>query len=231
MRYALCFHDLRLSEGARLPELVDGLRAYMAGVPLTCHLIADADPDASKEPLRYFRDGIRSGELELVFHGISHRCAEGSGKRWVWYHKNQAEFLGADFDAGLNEFRFRRLQEILGVRLGICPPCWIAEKAGWEFLQGLNPLFLESLFQLWQGRRRRLSPVISLGSDSNRELILLRTGARAIAFASRLLRAERLRLVVHPVDYRNPESMAFLHSRLKSLQASGYQPVLQRNLL
>lgn len=231
MRYALCFHDLRLSEGMQLPKLVDGLRTYMAGIPLTCHLIADADPDASEDALRYFRDGIRSGELELVFHGISHRCAEGTGKPWVWYHKNQAEFLGADFDAGLNAFRFRRLQEILGVRLGICPPCWIAEKAGWEFLRSLNPLFLEGMLQLQQGNVRRLSPVISLGSERSRELILLRIVARAIAFASRFFSAERLRLVVHPVDYRNPKSMAFLHSRVNLLQASGYQPVLQRDLL
>jgi hypothetical protein len=228
-RMAVCLHDVRLSQGPLIGEAIGGLRALLGPRPITCHLIADAEPGSHGETLRYLKSEIAAGRVEVVFHGVAHRCAPGTVRWLSWYHHDEAEFLGG-FDSDLNRSRYRQLGADLGTDLGICPPCWLAGKSGWSFMESLSPPFLEGLLTIGFAGRRAFSPVISLGSRSRLDLFFLKLIASAVAAAAGRLRRDRIRLVIHTTDLDSAKSMEFFKAKYARLEAQGYRAVLQGQL-
>ena len=74
------------------------------------------------------------------------------------------------------------------------------------------------------------SPVVSLGSGAKVDLFFLRKLASATAALSRLLKLDRVRVVVHAVDLSNAESMDYFQENYESLLNDGYRPVLLGDL-
>ncbi len=210
--------------------MIRGLRRRFGVEPVTCHLIVDVDP-AAGEAWEFLRGECAAGTLEVVFHGSTHCCPQGTARWLAWYHKNQAEFLGRGFDAEVNARRYRALNAGLGHTAAICPPCWLAGREGRAFLVGLMPAYLEFMFSLQVGGRRSFSPVVGLGGLTPSELFFLRAFSGGMRHFASWVGARRLRLVVHPVDLENERSLRHLEHCFTVLAGRGYRPVLQADLL
>jgi hypothetical protein len=190
----------------------------------------DMDVSNDDETFYYLKEEVKNKQLEIVFHGVSHQCPIGTGKYFSWYHKNQAEFLSKSFQEDLNRFRYNKLNEILQIKTGICPPCWIAIPAGWKFIKSLSPLYFEKLLSINKKSKRSFSLPISMGSDNKNELYFLRILASLISTTAILFNHKRLRLVVHTIDLSNIDSITFFHHLYFKLISKGFLPVLQKEL-
>jgi len=230
-KVALCIHDLRASDGKRIVETIKTTREFLKLVPITIHLVMDIDVSNDDETFHYLKKEVKNKQLEIVFHGISHQCPIGTGKYFSWYHKYQAEFLSNTFQTDINRDRYIKLNEILQIKTGICPPCWIATPAGWRFIKSLSPLYIEKLLSINYKRKRSFSLPVSLASDNKRELYFLKILASLISTTVILFNHKRLRLVVHNIDIPNIDSMTFFRYKYNILISKGFFPVLQKELV
>jgi hypothetical protein len=230
-KVALCIHDLRASDGKRIVETIKTTREFFKLVPITIHLVMDIDVSNDDETFHYLKKEVKNKQLEIVFHGISHQCPIGTGKYFSWYHKYQAEFLSNTFQTDINRDRYIKLNEILQIKTGICPPCWIATPAGWRFIKSLSPLYIEKLLSINYKRKRSFSLPVSLASDNKRELYFLKILASLISTTVILFNHKRLRLVVHNIDIPNIDSMTFFRYKYNILISKGFFPVLQKELV
>lgn len=230
-KVALCIHDLRASDGKRIVETIKTTREFFKLVPITIHLVMDIDISNDDETFHYLKKEVKNKQLEIVFHGISHQCPIGTGKYFSWYHKYQAEFLSNTFQTDINRDRYIKLNEILQIKTGICPPCWIATPAGWRFIKSLSPLYIEKLLSINYKRKRSFSLPVSLASDNKRELYFLKILASLISTTVILFNHKRLRLVVHNIDIPNIDSMTFFRYKYNILISKGFFPVLQKELV
>jgi hypothetical protein len=229
-KVALCIHDIRASDGKKIVETIKSVREFFKSGPITIHLVMDIDVNNDDETFRYLKKEVDRNQLEIVFHGVSHQCPVGTGKLFSWYHKYQAEFISNTFQADINKLRYNKLNEILQVNTGICPPCWIAIPAGWKFIKSLSPLYFEKLLSINYKNKRYFSLLISLGSDNKNELYFLRILASLIATTAILFNHTRLRLVVHTIDLSNIDSITFSQHKYYTLISKGFSPVLQKEL-
>lgn len=229
-KVALCIHDIRASDGKKIVETIKSVREFFKSGPITIHLVMDIDVSDDDETFRYLKKEVEHKQLEIVFHGVSHQCPVGTGKYFSWYHKYQAEFISNTFQADINKLRYNKLNEILQIKTGICPPCWIAIPTGWKFIKSLSPLYIEKLFSINFKSKRYFSLPISLGSDNKNELYFLRILASLISTTAIFFNHMRLRLVVHTIDLSNIESITFFRHKYYALISKGFFPVLQKEL-
>jgi hypothetical protein len=230
-KVALCIHDLRASDGGKIIGAIKSVRGLFKTSTITIHLVIDKDMNSDDETFRYLKEEIEHKQLEIVFHGVSHQCPTGTGKCFSWYHKYQAEFLSNIFQADVNKFRYNRLNEIFQIRTGICPPCWIASTAGWEFIRSLSPLYIEKLLSVNFSSKCFISFPISLASDNKKELYFLKGLVSVISTIAILFNHNRLRFIIHTIDLSNIDSITFLQHKYCKLILNGFSPVLQKELL
>lgn len=230
-RYALSLHDLKVSGGdetvAKIRRVIERFR-----VPLAVHLVFDEELDPGSSLARFLTGRINEGMLEIVFHGLSHRCPEYTGRLTSFYHKYQAEYL-LDSEKLRDNTRemYEDVTDFTGTNTGICPPCWIACRNNLGFFRRLKPVFVESLLSMDFDGTVFFSPVISLGSVRRGELVFLRAGARLMYLVSLLSRKTRLRVAVHECDLELESSLEFFSRMLRSLEDKGFRPVFMRGLL
>jgi hypothetical protein len=230
-KVALCIHDLRSSDGQRIVETIKTVREFFKSGPITIHLVMDMDVSDDDEIFHYLKKEVKNKQLEIVFHGISHQCPIGTGKYFSWYHKYQAEFLSNSFQTEINRVRYKKLNEILQIKTGICPPCWIAIPAGWRFMKSLSPLYIEKLISINYKTKHYFSLPISLASDNKNELHFLKVFASIITNIATLFNNKRVRFVVHTIDISNIDTMTFFRHNYNILISKGFLPVLQNELV
>jgi hypothetical protein len=230
-KVALCIHDLRASDGNRIIETFQSIREFFKSGPVTIHLVMDTDVSDEDETFRYLKREVEQKQLEIVFHGVTHKCPAGTGKIFSWYHKYQAEFLSYTFQADINKLRYNRLNELLQSKTGICPPCWIAIPAGWKFIKSLSPLYLEKLLSIEYKSKHYFSLPISLASHKKNELFFLKILASLISITAIILNHARIRLVIHTIDLSLNDSITFFRHKYYKLISKGFSPVLQKELI
>ncbi|MCJ7448265.1 MAG: hypothetical protein MUO72_11265 [Bacteroidales bacterium] len=229
-KVALCIHDLRVSDREKIVETIKSVREFFKSGPITIHLVMDKDVSGDDETFRFLKKEVDNKQLEIVFHGVSHQCPVGTGKLFSWYHKYQAEFISNTFQAEVNKFRYNKLNEILQIKTGICPPCWIAIPTGWKFIKSLSPLYFEKLLSINYKSKRYFSLPISMGSENKNELYFLKILVSFISTIAILFNHPRLRFVVHTIDLSNKESIKFFRQKYFTLILKGFSPVLQKEL-
>jgi hypothetical protein len=180
---------------------------------------------------RKLKEEVDNKQLEIVFHGVTHLCPVGTWRLFAWYHKYQAEFTSKTYSAGINRSRYNQLNEILQIKTGICPPCWIASRDGWKFITSLIPLYYEKLLSLNFEGKYVFSLPVSLASDSKTELIFLRLLASLIEMTAGIFNQSRLRFVIHTIDLSNNDSVTFLYNKYSRLKLKGFIPVLQKDIV
>jgi hypothetical protein len=230
-KFALCIHDLRASDEEKISETISFVRKIFNTGPVTIHLIMDEDVNSEDETFLKLRKEVESGQLEIVFHGIAHSCAPGTGRFLAWYHKNEAEFLSNFFDAKINRVRYNRLKEMLQTDTGFCPPCWISGRDGRKFIKSLYPSYTENLLSITAKKKHLFSLPVSLASCDRNELVFLRLLASLISAAAVVLNHSRLRLVIHTIDLDQKSSVDFFVKKYLLLRSKGFLPVLQRDLI
>jgi hypothetical protein len=230
-KIALCIHDLRASDGGKIVETIKSVRELFKTGTITIHLVIDKDMNGDDEIFRYLKEEVEHKQLEIVFHGVSHQCPAGTGKLFSWYHKNQAEFLSNTFQADVNRFRYDNLNEILQIKTGICPPCWIASMAGWKFIKSLSPLYFEKLLSVNFNGKCFFSLPVSLASDNKKELYFLKVLVSLISTIAILFNHNRLRFIIHTIDLPNIDSIVFFQHKYYKLISNGFSQVLQKELI
>lgn len=225
----MALHDLRISEGCKNIAIIEGLRRRFR-IPLTIHLICDAELPIHPELSAYLQDLTHSGGLEIVFHGLRHTCSKDVASLGAFYHKHQAEYL--DNDAGhqaATKRTFRALAHLLQRESGICPPCWLATRENHAVFRALNPLYIETLLSLHFQDKRITSPVLSLGSPNGVEIFFLKKLAGAIFWSSALFGLNRVRIVIHTCDLASG-SLPFFEAMIAKFNLRGFKPALLREL-
>lgn len=230
-KVALCIHDLRVSDREKIAETIKSVRECFKTGPVTLHLVIDEDFSNHDETFHFLKKEIDSGQLEIVFHGISHICPVGTARLFSWYHKYQAEFLSNTFKAELNKLRYNKLNETFQIKAGICPSCWIAVPAGWKFIKGLSPLYFEKLLSIYYKDERYFSIPISMASNNKNELFFLRILMSFITTFVILFNHRRLRFVIHTIDLTVEDSVIFFRQKYFRLISKGFSPVLQKELI
>jgi hypothetical protein len=230
-KVALCLHDIRASDGNKIIDTIKNFREFFKTGPITIHLVMDIDLTDDDETFHNLKKEVEHKQLEIVFHGVSHQCPVGTGKLFSWYHKYQAEFLSNAFQSDTNEFRYNKLNRLLQIKTGFCPPCWIANRAGWKFIKSLSPLYIEKLLFIISESKRHFSLPVSMGSDKKNELFFLRILASLNSATAILFNHKRLRFVVHTLDLSNIDSLTFFQNKYNSLISKGFFPVLQKELV
>jgi hypothetical protein len=230
-KVALCIHDLRVSDREKIVETIKNIRECFKTGPVTIHLVIDEDVSSDNETFRFLKKEIDSGQLEIVFHGVSHICPVGTAKLFSWYHKYQAEFLSNSFQAEVNKLRYNKLNEIFQIKAGICPSCWIASRKGWEFIKNLSPLYFEKLLSINYQNKRYFSIPISMASNKKNELFFLKKLMSFITAFVILSNHRRLRFVIHTIDLTLEDSVTFFHQKYFKLISKGFSPVLQKEII
>jgi hypothetical protein len=230
-RVALCIHDLRASEGEKILEILRFVRESFNADTVTAHIIFDIEPENCTSFLPLLKKEVKENRLEIVFHGVTHKCPRGTWKMLSWYHKYEAEYAGDSFDVEMNRTRFKSLNDMLETETGLCPSCWIASAQGWKFLKTLNPLYVEKLLMIVFRKKKVFSLPVSLATIRKWELFFLKIVASFITRISGICRNTSLRIVVHTIDLLNMESVIFLVNKYSDVIIKGYVPVLQRELL
>jgi hypothetical protein len=230
-RFSLAVHDLRVSGGSETEDHLCRLQERFR-LPLTVHLVFDQELSLQPGLHGFLRDNVAADRLELVFHGLSHACPRDVGRWSSFYHKHQAEYLldddalraatGEVWEHGLSGFE---------KPIGICPPCWLATRTNWRFLESLRPLYLESTWRLRSRGRTIPSPIVSLGSPDPVELRGLRLLGSGLRRLGRIPGLGRVRVAIHTCDLERPDSMAYFERTIASLLSSGAIPGLQRDHL
>lgn len=230
-QFSLAIHDLRVSGAettlATLKHIQDQFQ-----LPLTVHLVCDAPLQRESALASFILKECQHSRIEIVFHGLSHKCPAETGKRTALYHKHQAEYL-LDSPTLRESTRayYEELSELLGKNIGICPPCWLASRENQLLFQELKPAYVESMLSLHNRHKQRWSPIISLGSPNPVELFWLRGLAHAMSYSALLTPEARVRVALHVCDLQETRSMEFFVRKVKWLLRRGICPVLQRNLL
>jgi hypothetical protein len=229
--YSLALHDLKVSEGRQLISIIEKTRQRFC-IPLTIHLVFDAELETQPELLLYLHDQGHAGNLEIVFHGLKHTCSKNVPKLWAFFHKYQAEYLDNDEEhRQATKKRFAAITDQLKLQIGICPPCWLASRENLDFFRSLHPLYIETMLHVQHRADRVISPVISLGSPRRIEVFFLKILARIIFSLSFLLFVKRVRIALHVCDLKTKDSLLFFEERVSNLNRRGFTPVLLRELL
>lgn len=230
-RIALCLHDVRVSgrdSSVRMIESVIG-RFH---APLTLHLVFDEKFDRKNPLYPYIKEKIKSGDMELVFHGINHAALKKVKRYIAFYHKYEAEYIvDSEELSSATRTVYNTVSDDIGSRMGICPSCWLSTRGNKKIFRSLEPAYIESLFHLDSGKRRIFSPVISLASPFKRDLFFLRLFARIMYGTAALSGRSRVRVAVHPCDLDIDSSIGLLADLFSGLRDKGYSPVLQRDLI
>lgn len=228
--YSLSLHDLRISEGRKGIGTIEGLRKHFQ-IPLTIHLVFDEDLAAQPELSKYLHEQMRTGSLELVFHGLTHTCSNRVWKGLALFHKYQAEYL--DNDAEHREATrksFAATRDDMKMNMGICPPCWLASRENTGLFESLQPLYIEKLLFLHYPDKKVLSPVISLGSPGRVEVFFLKILAGITSLISRLFHLNRVRIAMHVCDLNMETSCRFFDEKISTFNRRRFRPVLLRDL-
>lgn len=228
--YSLAVHDLRVSGGDKTSETINWLLSAFK-VPLTIHLIFDTPLENEPSLFVYLKEKIFEKKIEVVFHGLTHQCSRNVSKLLVFYHKYQAEYL--DDSSVLRDktkAMFQSQSGILGLNMGICPPCWISTPKNKKFLKSLNPLYVESLLVINNLKKRYFSAVISLGSPKKSEIFFLKILAKIMLFVSSIIPGSKLRVAIHTCDLGINDSMHFFSTTIAKLNKSKFQAVLLNQL-
>jgi hypothetical protein len=90
--YSLALHDIRVSGGINSVNTIKHVMKSL-GVPLTVHLIFDRSLENETVLSKFIIENIENGKLEIVFHGLTHKCSTNVPKTLTSYHKYQAEYL------------------------------------------------------------------------------------------------------------------------------------------
>jgi hypothetical protein len=154
------------------------------------------------------------------------------GRFSAFYHKGQAEYL-LDDEALRSATREAWNRELEGFEspVGICPPCWMATRRNWRFLESLSPLYMERAWCLRTRTKTVPSPIVSLGSPDSLELAALRPLGSALRNLVRLPGLGNLRVALHTCDLERPDSMEYFQRTISGLRQRGATPSLQRDLL
>jgi hypothetical protein len=228
--YSFALHDLRVSEGRIIIQTIEKLREHFQ-VPLTIHLVFDVELSTQPELSLYLQDQIHAGNLEIVFHGLTHTCSKNVPKLWAVFHKYQAEYLDNDQEhREATRKTFTAIADKLNMRIGICPPCWLASRENLDFFRSLGPPYIETMLHLHYGDDNVFSPVISLGSPSRLEVFFLKILAWAICSLSCMLGMNRVRIAMHVCDLKTQDAHCFFKKRMSRLNRRGFRPVLLREL-
>ncbi len=228
--YSFALHDLKVSEGREAINIIEEIRQHFQ-VPLTIHLVFDAELETQPELLLYLQDQGHAGNLEIVFHGLKHTCSKNVSKLWVFFHKYQAEYLDNDEEhREATEKSFMAIADKLKLKIGICPPCWLASRENLVFFRSLHPLYIETMLHLQYRADTIISPVISLGSPRKLEVFFLKILARTIYSLSCLLLMKRVRIALHVCDLKTKNSYFFFAGIVSKLNRRGFRPVLLREL-
>jgi hypothetical protein len=230
-QFALCIHDMRASDGKKIPEVINYIREVFNIQPVTVHLIMDKYLEEDDETFLLLKKEVERRQLEIVFHGVSHTCPPGTARFFSWYHKNNAEFMSHSFNVETNRLRYNRLNDMFNSQSGFCPPCWIAGQVGWKFIKSLSPLYIEKLLSVNSDVKTFFSLPVSLATDNKKELFFLRKLASLISAAAIVIRHSRLRLVVHTVDLTLTDSVNFLCKNKSKLLSKGFTPVLLKEFI
>ena len=229
-KYSLAIHDLRLSEGDTTQRIINELLDTFQ-VPLTIHLVFDDSLSNAVSLLSFLKEKEASGAIELVFHGLTHRCSKNVSKAFVFYHKYQAEYLDdSEILRGKTREIYGQLTTMLSHKLGICPPCWILHRKNFSFFKTLTPLFIEKVLFIHYADKKVFSPVISLGSPNDRELIFLKGLGHLMHLISLILPNSRTRMAIHVCDLANSKSLTFFNRKVDRFARTGITAVLLRNL-
>jgi hypothetical protein len=230
-KYSLAIHDLKVSGNGDtvkiLKELLDTF-----GIQMTVHLVFDNSLSDSPVLLNFLQEKVATNTIEVVFHGLSHRCSENVSKIFVFYHKYQAEYLeDSEFLREKTTKMYLEASTLLGNNLGICPPCWIALKKNLVFFNSLRPAFIETMLYISKQQNKYFSSVVSLGSPGKKELSFLKIIAKNIYYLSLLFKVRRIRVAIHECDLYNPQSMAFFKRMIASLEKQPFRSVLLKELV
>jgi hypothetical protein len=229
-KYSLAVHDLKVSEDESTVETLKRV-ADIFGIPITVHLVFDNTLPATPALLHFLQENMATGAIEVVFHGLSHRCPETVSKIFAFYHKYQAEYLeDSELLRGKTSIMYTQATTLFSYNLGICPPCWISHKRNFLFFRTLKPAYIEKLLSVSFQRRKVFSPVISLGSPNDGELFFLKVLAWFMYSLSGILPNSHTRIAIHPCDLEKPSSLAFFKRKVKQLQKKGFEPVLLKYL-
>lgn len=230
-KVALCIHDLRVSDSEKIIETIKNVREYFKTVPVTIHLVIDEDVNSENETFRFLKQEIDAGQLEIVFHGVTHKCPVGTAKLFSWYHKYEAEFLSNSFEADLNKLRYNNVNDLFQIKAGICPSCWIANPEGWKFIKSLSPLYFEKLLSINFQDKRYFSISISMATSNKNELFFLKKLMSFITTVIILFNTRRVRFVIHTIDLTVEDSVTFFRQKYYKLKSKGFVPVLQKELI
>ena len=230
-KVALCIHDLRVSDEIKIIETIKSVRESFKSDPVTVHLVIDEDVTSNNETFIFLKKEIEAGRLEIVFHGVSHRCPEGTAKLFSWYHKYQAEFLSNTFQVEVNKLRYNELNNLFQIKAGICPSCWIANREGWNFIKSLEPLYFEKLLSINYQDNCYFSIPISMASNNKNELFFLKILMSFITTFVIIFNHQRLRFVIHTIDLTVEDSVTFFRQKYFRLISTGFSPVLQKDLI
>jgi hypothetical protein len=228
--YSLALHDIRVSEGENSVKTIKHVMDLFE-IPLTVHLIFDKSLENEYVLLKFILENLEGGKLEIVFHGLSHQCSGKVSGTLAFYHKYQAEYLDdSEMLREKTKEMYNNSKLLLGSKLGICPPCWIAIKKNLQFFQTLEPLFVEKVLSISFNGKKHFSTVISLGSPGKIELVFLKILAWLMFALSIAKRRVNLRIAVHPCDLEKPASMAFFSAIVGKLERYNFQPVLLKEM-
>jgi hypothetical protein len=228
--YSFAFHDLRVSEGRNIILIIEELRKHFQ-IPLTLHLVFDAELETQPELLAYLQDQVHAGNLEIVFHGLKHSCSKNVSKLWVFFHKYQAEYLVNDKEhRTATEASYRAILDKMKMNIGICPPCWLASRDNYKFFRSLKPLYIETILHLQHREKKVFSPVISIGSPSRTEVFFLKILASVICSLAGMLFMNRVRIAMHVCDLNTETTFSFIKNIVPKLDRRGFRPVLLREL-
>jgi hypothetical protein len=229
-KIAIALHDVRVSQGDKTISLITTMLQRF-NAPLTVHLVYDTYLDKHSRLYIFLQSHLYKKNIEIVFHGTSHQCPEGTGRFFAFYHKYEAEFLfNSNQLLTKTTKQFRELENLFLITPAICPPCWIASRKNKKMFKTLSPLYIEYLFFLTNSYKTVFSPVISLGGVKKIELFLLKLLGSIMTLIAKMQKKSRTRLVVHVKDFAHEESLHYFDQKVRSLQKKGFITVLQHEL-
>lgn len=230
-KFSLAIHDLKISGDEVTINIIKQILEIFP-IPLTIHLIFDKPLAEGTALFNFISENTKSGKIEIVFHGLTHR-SPGNVYRWLsFYHKYQAEYMvDSDLLREESSLMYHQLSAQSRYNPGICPPCWIAIKKNISFFESLNPEYIETLLHVSRRQKRYFSSVLSLASPDETELFFLKILARIIFFLSVLFKIKRIRVAIHECDLNKPGSMEFFKRIISSFKKKDFKAVLLKNLL
>jgi len=230
-KISIALHDVRVSSGNSGIQMISKLITTIDS-PLTIHLICDTQIIKNNKLILFLIEKIKENKIEVVYHGVTHKCKNSIGKFTSFYHNYEAEFLENSLIVSSNtKYAFQNLKMILNQNLGICPPCWISTKENFKMLKSLNPLYVEKMIFIFNQKNKNISPVISLGSSKDKDLFLLKILGNITYLFTFIYPIQKVRLVFHLCDLKNQKSMSYFIKKINYLKSRNFKPVLLKDLL